>query len=143
VVRTRTGVVLSPSEGALARMLPFFRAGIGGPVAGGKQFLSWIHLTDVVSALLFCVDHAPAAGAINVTSPNPVSNAEFARVLGRVLHRPAVLPVPAVALRLRFGEMAQIVITGQRVIPARLRDLGFSFQQPLLEPALRNVLASG
>jgi uncharacterized protein len=142
VVRTRTGVVLTPSGGALAQMLPFFRAGLGGPVAGGRQFMPWIHLTDVVSAQLFCIDHPPATGAINVTSPNPVTNAEFAHVLGRVLHRPAVVPAPAVALRLRFGDMAQIVITGQRVIPARLRDLDFSFQQPLLEPALRDVLAA-
>jgi uncharacterized protein len=143
VARTRTGVVLEPAGGALAQMLPFFRAGLGGPVAGGKQFLSWIHLADVVSALLFCVDHEAAAGPINLTAPNPVTNAEFSRVLGRVLHRPAVVPVPAVALRLRYGDMAQIVITGQRVIPARLHELGLSFQQPQLEPALRDVLEGG
>jgi uncharacterized protein (TIGR01777 family) len=140
VVRTRTGVVLLPDGGALARMLPFFRLGIGGPVASGQQYVPWVHLDDVVGALSFCVDEPEATGAINVTSPHPVTNSEFSRVLGRVLHRPAVLPVPALALRLLYGEMAQIVTTGQRVIPRQLELLGFRFHQPELEPALRDVL---
>lgn len=142
VVRTRTGVVLSPSGGALAQMLPFFRLGIGGPVAGGKQYVPWVHLDDVVAALLFAVDEAGAAGAINVTAPHPVSNAELSRALGRALHRPAILPVPALALRLLYGEMAQIVTTGQRVLPRRLEELGFGFRHPEVEPALRDVLAT-
>ncbi len=140
VAVTRTGVVLSPDGGALAQMLPFFRLGIGGPVAGGRQYVPWIHLDDVVGAMLFCLDTPEASGPVNVTAPNPVTNAELSRVLGRVLRRPAVLPVPAVALKLLYGEMAQIVITGQRVVPARLQELGYVFRHPELEAALRDVL---
>lgn len=140
VVVTRTGVVLSPDGGALAKMLPFFRAGIGGPVAGGEQYVPWVHIDDVVAALLFCVDHAEATGPVNVTAPRPVVNAELSKALGHVLHRPAVLPVPALALKLLYGEMSEIVTTGQRAIPRRLEDLGFSFSQPEIEPALRDVL---
>jgi uncharacterized protein len=143
VVRTRTGVVLSPTGGALAQMLPFFRLGLGGPVAGGDQYVPWIQLDDVVSALSFCVDEPAAAGAVNVTAPHPVTNAEFSRALGRVLKRPAVLPVPGFALSLLYGEMAQIVTTGQRVIPRRLEELGFRFRHPELDAALREVLAAG
>ena len=143
VAVTRTGVVLSPSGGALAQMLPFFRLGLGGPVAGGKQFVPWIHLDDVVSALLFCLDHSEATGPLNLTAPEPVTNAELSRALGRALHRPAILPVPGLALRTLYGEMAQIVTTGQRVVPARLQALGFEFGQPAIEPALRDVLGRG
>lgn len=142
VVRPRTGVVLSPSGGALAQMLPFFRLGLGGPVAGGKQYVPWIQIDDVVGALGFCVDEAGAAGAVNVTAPHPVTNAEFSRALGRALKRPAVLPVPGFALGLLYGEMAQIVTTGQRVIPRRLEELGYRFRHPELDAALREVLAA-
>jgi uncharacterized protein len=141
VAVTRTGVVLSRSGGALARMLPPFRLGVGGPVAGGSQYIPWIHLDDVVGALLQCVDDDRATGVVNVTAPTPVSNAEFSRTLGRVLHRPAVLPVPGVALRLLYGKMASVVTTGQRAIPARLQQLGYDFRHPELEQALRDVLA--
>jgi uncharacterized protein len=141
VVSARTGVVLSPSGGALAKMLPPFRLGIGGPVAGGRQYVSWIHLDDEAAALLFCVDHAQARGPVNLTAPNPVDNAELSRALGKALHRPAVLPVPGVALGLLYGEMGKIVTTGQRVLPRRLLDLGFEFHQPTIEPALRDVLS--
>ena len=140
VVRTRTGVVLSSSGGALAQMLPFFRLGLGGPVAGGHQYVPWIHLEDTVSGLLFCLDRESASGAVNLTAPNPVTNAELTRALGHALGRPAVLPVPAFALRLLYGEMAQIVTSGQRVVPRRLEELHFSFRHPLIEPALRDVL---
>jgi uncharacterized protein (TIGR01777 family) len=140
VVMTRTGVVLSPSGGALAKMLPFFRLGVGGPVAGGHQYVPWIHLQDAVGALLQCLDHDDAAGPVNVTAPNPVTNAELSRALGRVLHRPAVLPVPAFAIRTLYGEMAEIVTTGQRAVPARLVQLGYDFRHPEIEPALRDVL---
>ncbi|MGO9954831.1 MAG: TIGR01777 family oxidoreductase [Solirubrobacteraceae bacterium] len=141
VACTRTGVVLSPGGGALAKMLPFFRLGIGGPVAGGRQYVPWIHLDDVVGALLHCVDDDRAAGAVNVTAPSPVTNAELSRALGHVLGRPAVLPVPGMAIKLLYGEMAEIVTTGQRAIPARLRELGYAFRQPELERALRDVLS--
>ncbi len=140
VAVTRTGVVLSPEGGALAKMLPFFRLGIGGPVAGGRQYVPWIHLDDVVGAMLLCLDDAAAAGPINLTAPNPVTNAELSRTLGRVLKRPAVLPVPAIALKVLYGDMAQIVTTGQRPVPARLEQLGYGFRHPELEPALRDVL---
>jgi hypothetical protein len=143
VAVTRTGVVLSPEGGALAQMLPFFRLGIGGPVAGGRQYVPWIHLDDVVGAMLFSVDNAQAAGPVNLAAPKPVTNAELSRTLGRVLKRPAVLPVPSIALKLLYGEMAQIVITGQRAVPARLQQLGYEFRHPDLEAALRDVLDRG
>jgi len=140
VACTRTGVVLSRSGGALAKMLPFFKLGIGGPVAGGRQYVPWIHLDDVIGALLRCVDDAGAEGPVNVTAPNPVTNAELSRALGQALGRPAVLPVPGIAVKLLYGEMAEIVTSGQRVVPARLRQLGYEFRHPELEPALRDVL---
>ncbi len=140
VVLTRTGVVLAPDGGALAKMLPFFRVGIGGPVASGRQYLPWVHLDDVVGAILLCLADTRATGPINVTAPTPVDNREFSRTLGRVLHRPAVLPVPAFALRLLYGEMAEIVTTGQRAIPARLSELGYQFARPALADALQDVL---
>jgi len=141
VVRTRTGVVLSTRGGALARMLPFFRLGLGGPVAGGRQYISWIHIEDVARGLLFAVEDPHAAGAANLTSPNPVTNAEFSRALGRALHRPAALPVPALGLRLLYGEMAEVVTTGQRAVPRRLQELGFEFRHPAVEPAIRAALS--
>jgi uncharacterized protein (TIGR01777 family) len=142
VTMTRTGVVLSRSGGALEKMLPFFRLGIGGPVAGGRQYVPWIHLDAVVAGLLACLDDVRFRGPVNLTAPNPVTNAELSRALGGVLHRPAVLPVPALALRALYGEMAEIVTTGQRVLPRRLSGLGFEFSHPLIEPALLDVLAS-
>jgi uncharacterized protein (TIGR01777 family) len=140
VAVTRTGVVLSPTGGALATMLPFFRLGLGGPVAGGNQYVPWIHLDDVVGALLACVDQAGLQGAVNITAPDPVTNRELTRALARVLHRPAVFPVPAAALRVLYGEMAQIVTTGQRVIPAALQRTGYQFAYPQLPPALSDLL---
>jgi uncharacterized protein len=142
VAMTRTGVVLSPSGGALAKMLPFFKLGIGGPVAGGRQYVPWVHLDDVVGVLLCAVDNDHASGPINVTAPNPVTNAQLSTVLGRVLHRPAVLPVPGFAVKLLYGEMAEIVTTGQRARPAQLQQLGYRFAHPELEEALRDVLGS-
>jgi uncharacterized protein (TIGR01777 family) len=142
VALTRTGVVLATSGGALAKMLPPFRLGVGGPVAGGAQYIPWIHLDDVVGGFLRCLDDERARGPLNLTAPAPVTNAEFSRALGRVLHRPAVLPVPGLALRLLYGEMATIVVTGQRATPERLVELGHDFRYPELEPALRAVLRS-
>jgi uncharacterized protein (TIGR01777 family) len=142
VALTRTGVVLSPNGGALAKMLPFFKLGIGGPVAGGSQYVPWIHLDDVVGALLCAVDNAAASGPINVTAPNPATNAQLSTALGRVLHRPAVLPVPGFAVKLLYGEMAEVVTTGQRARPTELQQLGYQFAHPELEEALRDVLGS-
>jgi uncharacterized protein (TIGR01777 family) len=143
VVMTRTGVVLSPSGGALAKMLPFFRLGIGGPVAGGRQYVPWIHLDDVVGALLYCLDHEEVQGPVNITAPNPVTNTELSHALGHALSRPAVLPVPGMAVTLLYGEMAEIVTTGQRAVPARLQELGYTFRHPDVEPALRDILGKG
>jgi hypothetical protein len=137
VVLTRTGVVLSESGGALEKMLPFFKAGIGGPVAGGRQYVPWIHSDDVVGGILFCLDTEAAAGPVNLAAPEPVTNAELSKTLGRVLRRPAFAPVPALAVKTLYGEMAGIVTTGARVVPARLQELGYDFRQPELEPALR------
>lgn len=142
VVCARTGVVLSPSAGALSKMLPFFRLGIGGPVAGGHQYVAWIHLDDVVGALLRCIDAPEAAGPVNVTAPNPVTNSEFSRALGHALGRPAALPVPGLAVKLLYGEMSEVVTTGQRVVPARLAQLGYEFRHPEVEEALRDVLGA-
>jgi hypothetical protein len=137
VALTRTGVVLSESGGALEKMLPFFKLGIGGPVAGGRQYVAWVHLDDVVGALLFALDSDRADGPLNVTAPEPVTNKEFSRALGRVLHRPAFAPVPALAVKTLYGEMAEIVTTGQRAVPKRLTELGYAFRRPDLEEALR------
>jgi uncharacterized protein len=141
VVCTRTGVVLAGSGGALAKMLPPFRLGVGGPVAGGRQYFPWVHLDDVASALVHCATEHAAAGPVNVTAPSPVTNRELSRTLGRVLHRPAVLPIPAFALWLLYGQMAAIVVTGQRAVPTRLQAAGFEFRHTELEPALRDVLS--
>jgi uncharacterized protein (TIGR01777 family) len=140
VVVTRTGVVLAPDGGALEKMLPFFKLGIGGPVAGGKQYMPWIHLDDVVGGLLHCLGRSAAEGPINLTAPQAATNAEFSKALGTALHRPAVLPVPAFAIRALYGEMAMIVTTGQNVRPSRLEMLEYTFRQPELLPALQAVV---
>lgn len=138
----RTGVVLARQGGALAQMLPPFRLGIGGPVAGGRQYVPWIHLDDEVGAILHCLDDPQCAGPLNLVSPNPATNAEFSKALGRVLRRPAVLPVPALAVKVLFGEMASVVIGGQRALPRALEQAGYRFAFPELEPALRDVLGA-
>jgi uncharacterized protein (TIGR01777 family) len=142
VAVTRTGVVLSPSGGALQKMLPFFKAGIGGPVAGGRQHMPWIHLGDVVGALLACLDDPAAEGPINVVAPNSVTNAEFSKALGKALRRPAFLPVPGFAIGALYGEMATIVTTGQNVQPSRLKLLGYEFDHADVHAALSAVLGS-
>jgi uncharacterized protein len=141
VALTRTGVVLSPQGGALAKMLPPFRIGVGGPVAGGRQYVPWIHLDDVVGAMLLCLEDDRATGPVNLAAPSPVTNGQLSKALGSVLRRPAVLPVPALALRGLYGEMATIVLTGQRVTPTRLQQLGYRFEYTELEAALRDVLS--
>jgi uncharacterized protein len=140
VVLCRTGVVLSPSGGALEKMLTPFKLGVGGPVAGGSQYLPWVHVDDVVGALLFALDDDAPSGPINVTAPSPVTNKEFSRALGRALHRPALMPVPGFALRLLYGEMATIVTTGVRAMPRRLQELGYDFRRPELAGALEAAL---
>ena len=141
VALTRTGVVLSPHGGALEKMLPFFKLGIGGPVAGGRQYVPWVHLDDVVGAVVFVLGKQ-VEGPVNVTAPEPVTNKELSRTLGRVLRRPAFAPVPALAVQALYGEMATIVTTGQRVVPGRLMELGYEFRQPDLETALQSAIGS-
>jgi uncharacterized protein (TIGR01777 family) len=134
----RTGVVLSPAGGALAKMLPAFQLGLGGPLGTGKQWMSWISLDDEIGALHFLLMRRTCRGAFNLTAPAPVPNVEFGHTLGHVLGRPAVLPVPAFALTTLFGEMAQATILGgQRVLPVRLQSAGFEFQHRTLFDALR------
>lgn len=142
VVVNRTGMVLSPSGGALEKMLPFFKLGIGGPVAGGRQYVPWVHLDDVVGAILFELDTEAASGPVNVTAPEPATNRDLSKALGRVLRRPAFAPVPALAVKALYGEMSEIVTTGQRAVPARLTELGYVFRRPRLEDALRDATAS-
>jgi uncharacterized protein (TIGR01777 family) len=142
VVVVRTGLVLDPREGLLKQLLTPFKLGVGGPIAGGDQYMSWIHIDDEVALLLWALGDEGARGTINATAPNPVTNRELSKTLGRVLGRPAVMPVPGPALRLILGrELAETVKGGQRVLPRRAQDLGFRFQQPDLEPALRDLLA--
>ncbi len=140
-VQLRTGVVLDADGGALAKMLPAFRLGVGGPVAGGRQYISWIAAGDVVGLMLAALEDERWSGPVNTTAPEPVSNRDFSKALGGVLGRPALLPVPGLALRAMYGEMAQIVTTGARVMPAKALVLGYEFAHPQLEPALRSALA--
>jgi NAD dependent epimerase/dehydratase family enzyme len=141
VVQVRTGIVLDAAGGALGKMLTPFRLGVGGPVAGGRQYMSWIHADDVVGMMLAALEDERWRGPINATAPEPVTNAAFSRALGRALHRPSLLPVPGLALRALYGEMAEIVTTGARAVPAKPLVLGYEFRHPQLEPALRAALA--
>ena len=140
VVRLRTGVVLDRGGGALARMLPPVRLGAGGPVAGGRQYLPWIHADDLVGLYLHALDDAAWSGAYNAAAPEPVTNAEFSKALGRALHRPAVAPVPALALKLLYGDMAEIVTEGQRAVPRRALAGGYAFRHADLDAALADAL---
>lgn len=140
VVRVRIGVVLDRSGGALQKLLPVFRIGAGGPVAGGRQYMPWVSIDDVVGIILEALSQPSWSGAVNACAPSSATNAEFSRTLGHVLNRPAVLPAPAFALRAMFGEMASTVIGSQRVVPRRTLELGYRFRYPELEPALRAAL---
>jgi len=140
-VHARFGIVLSDSGGALARMLLPFKLGLGGVIGSGKQGMSWVSMHDLARIFDFLIDSEELSGAINVVAPNPVSNREFTKALGKVLKRPTLLPMPAIQARLLFGEMAEeILLTGARVLPSRLSAAGFEFTEPDLEQALRSVL---
>jgi uncharacterized protein (TIGR01777 family) len=141
VAWVRVGVVLDKEGGALAKLLTPFRLFAGGPVASGRQWMSWIHNDDLVRLFLFAVDNVQARGALNGTAPNPVTNHEFSKTLGRVLHRPSFVWTPALALRVVLGEVATLVATGQRVLPKRALELGYSFEYPMLDAALAQILA--
>ena len=136
----RTGVVLSATGGALPRMLPPFRFGLGGPLGSGQQWFPWIHLADEVGAIRFLIAHEEASGPFNLSAPNPVTNAAFTRALGRVLGRPTFMRVPAFALRLLFGEMGTVLLEGQRAVPKRLLEMGYTFRFAEVEAALRDLL---
>jgi uncharacterized protein (TIGR01777 family) len=144
VVLLRTGVVLSPRGGALRRLLPIFRLGAGGPLGTGRQWMSWIGLADHVRAMEHVLASDVLRGPVNLVAPNPVTNADFATTLGRVLARPAFVPVPSLGLELLYGEMARAtLLSGQRVRPHRLTASGFEFAEPTLEGALRAELSVG
>jgi uncharacterized protein (TIGR01777 family) len=136
-VFARFGVILSPKGGALKKMLPPFKMGLGGPIGSGKQFMSWIAIEDVVGAIHHMMFHDELKGAVNVVAPHPVRNEEFTQVLGKVLHRPAVLPLPEFAVRMLFGEMGDaLLLSSTRVEPKRLLETGYPFIYPELEQAL-------
>ncbi len=141
VVHLRFGMILSPAGGALRKMLPPFKLGAGGRIGSGEQYVSWIAIDDAIGAIHHAVCTESLKGAVNGVAPAPVTNAEFTRVLARVLSRPAVFPMPAFAARLAFGEMADaLLLSSQRVMPARLQASGYRFQHPELEGALRHLL---
>ena len=141
VVTLRTGIVLDQSGGALAKMLPFFKLGVGGPVAGGGQYMPWIHVDDVVGLYLAALDGDAWEGPVNASAPEPVTNKVFSKALGRALHRPAFAPVPGLAVRTLYGEMAEIVTKGQRAVPRRAQALGYAFAYPDLDEAVNAALA--
>ncbi len=140
VCTVRIGVVLGKDGGALAKMLPPFKLGAGGPMGDGRQWMSWVHRQDLVRLILWLLEHEHTQGAYNGTAPNPLRNRDLAHTLGKVLHRPAVLPTPAIALKLMFGEMSTLLLTGQQVVPVRAQAEGFVFEHPELEAALRDLL---
>jgi hypothetical protein len=142
VVHARFGIVLSRRGGALAQMLPIFRSGTAGPIGSGRQYISWIAIDDAIGAIMHALATAALSGPMNVAAPTPVTNAEFVRILASVLRRPAALRVPAFAIRLLLGEMAdEMLLASARLLPRRLVDAGYVFQHPELEGALRHLLA--
>jgi uncharacterized protein (TIGR01777 family) len=140
VVRVRTGVVLDRHGGALQKMLLPFRLGVGGPVAGGRQPMPWIHVEDVIGIYLAAIDDERWSGPVNATAPQPVSNREFSKELGRALHRPAIVPVPGFAIRALYGGMAKLVVEGQHALPRRATELGYRHRHPDLDEALSSAL---
>ena len=141
LVIVRTGHVLDPRGGLLGELMTPFKLGVGGPIAGGRQYMSWIHIDDEVGILLWALDNEKVSGTVNSTAPNPVTNREFSQALGRALGRPASVPVPGFVLDLKFGsEFGQVLRGGQRVMPRRALDLGYQFRFPEIDGALKNLL---
>ena len=137
----RTGIVLGKGGGALSKMLPPYKAGLGGRIGNGKQLMSWIHIDDLVSIILYCMEHDAIKGAINGTSPNPVRNEVFAKTLGKVLQRPSMLPMPALAVKLLMGQMGEeLLLSGKRILPEKIVEAGYKFQYPHLKDALCEIL---
>jgi hypothetical protein len=139
-ISIRSGVVLSPTEGALYRLLVPFKLYAGGPMGSGRQGFSWIHPADETAAIRFLIEHTVASGPFNLCAPQPLTNAAFGKAIGRVLGRPSWLPVPAFVMKLALGEVASMVLEGQRAMPRKLLDLGFQFRFPNAESALRDLL---
>jgi hypothetical protein len=142
VVRLRTGVVLSTEGGALRKMLPAFKAGVAGPLGGGRQWVAWIHIDDIVGIICHAIATTTLAGPVNGTAPEPVTNAEFTKELAAAVHRPAFVPAPAFGLRLVMGEMAEVLLASQRVIPREALDSGYQFKYPTLTGALQSLFGS-
>jgi len=140
LVIVRTGLVLDAEGGALAKMLPPFKAGLGGPIGSGRQYMPWIHLDDLVGMYMAAIDHPDFHGPLNASAPEPVTNKQFAKALGKAINRPAVAPVPGFTIKLMYGEMSQIVLNGVRMVPGRAAELGYDFQHPDLDEALRDTL---
>ncbi|MEL7083599.1 MAG: TIGR01777 family oxidoreductase [Cyanobacteria bacterium P01_A01_bin.3] len=140
LVQVRIGIVLGPDGGALGKMLGPFQMFVGGPIGSGKQWLSWIHRDDLAGLIMYALTTNSVSGVLNGTAPNPVKMSEFSDTLGQVLARPSWLPVPPIALEIVLGEAAQVVLTGQRVLPKRTLEQGYKFTYPQLEPALREIL---
>ena len=141
VVIFRFGVVLGPDGGALKQMMLPFRFGAGGPIGSGKQWMSWVDREDVIRAVEWAIDNPSVRGTYNVTAPEPVRNRDFVRALGRAMHRPSIMPTPGFALRLAFGEMAdEMLLGGQRVVPARATREGFTFRYPTLDASLKHIV---
>ncbi len=138
----RTGVALGPDGGALAKMLLPFKLGVGGPVGDGRQWMSWIHVDDLAALFAFLVETPGTSGVYNGTAPNPVTMKEFASALGRALHRPAIFPVPGFVLKVALGEVADVLLTGQHVLPARALDAGFTFRFTDVNAALRDIVST-
>jgi uncharacterized protein len=141
LVIVRTGLVLQRGEGMLKRMLPPFRLGVGGPLAGGRQYMSWIHIEDEVGVILWALDEEGVEGVVNATAPRPVTNREFSKALGRAVRRPALIPVPGLAVDAMLGREAaeHTAKSSARVLPRRTEELGYRFRHTELEPALRDV----
>jgi len=140
VARIRLGVVLGPGGGALKKMLVPFKLGLGGPIGGGKQWMSWIHRVDAIALILFLLRESTVRGAFNACSPHPVTNAEFTKALAEAVHRPAIVPVPELAVKLLFGEMSRVVLDSQRAIPDAAVRAGFTFKYPDVYGALADVV---
>lgn len=143
VVTLRTGVVLGAGGGALKQMIPPFKLGVGGPTGSGKQWISWIHVDDLVEAIVFSLENQQMSGPVNTTAPNPVRNEEFAKALGHVLHRPSLVHTPIFALELMLGQGAEILLWSQRVIPQSLQNAGFTFGFPEIDSALKDAITHG
>ena len=137
----RTGIVLGKGGGALSKMLVPFKMGLGGRIGEGKQWMPWVHLDDLLGIILYCIEHKSLTGAINGTAPNPVTNQEFTKTLGKVLKRPTIFPLPVIAVKLLMGQMGEeLLLAGSRVLPKKISEAGYQFQYEKLEDALLNVV---